>query len=113
MLLLLKQVGQGSISSIVSSARALLASIALMYQEKPSLLLCNGPGTCVPVCVAAKLLIPVMKCRVVFIESIARVESLSLSGKLLLYLRLADAVCVQWQKLTMQHPGVIYVSHII
>jgi hypothetical protein len=64
-----------------------------------SQLLCNGPGTCVPLCFAAFLarVFLFRPCSVVFIESFCRVQSLSLSG-LLLY-PLVDEFVVQWPQL--------------
>ena len=41
--------------------------------------------------------------RIVYVESIARVFSLSLSGKILYILRLADAVFVQWPELQQRY----------
>ncbi|KAJ5818374.1 hypothetical protein N7474_003965 [Penicillium riverlandense] len=76
----------------------------------PDLILTNGPATAVCMIVAAKLLrflhffLPFYKAysgmpklRTVFIESWARVSTLSMSGKLLL--PLADTFLVQWPKL--------------
>ena len=95
--------------SETTGLRAILAAFALVLRERPRVILCNGPGTCLPVCVAAF----VAKCLpeavgrapvVVYVESVARVESLSLTGKLLYHLRLADEVFVQWETLAGRYP---------
>jgi beta-1,4-N-acetylglucosaminyltransferase len=93
-------VGQSYATAVVSTLRGFASSAALLLRERPSLVLVNGPGTCLPVAVLAAALsrlrlIP--PCRVVFVESICRVKSLSLTGKLLY--RVADRVLVQWQEL--------------
>ena len=65
-----------------------------------------------PVCAAGKL-VPWLSCRVVFVESIARIDDLSLTGKLLHGLRIADAVCVQWPKLSCKYKRVRDIGFII
>jgi beta-1,4-N-acetylglucosaminyltransferase len=42
----------------------------------------------------------------IYVESLARVKSLSLSGKLLL--RVVDRFVVQWPELTALHPKIEY-----
>ena len=42
--------------------------------------------------------------QIVYVESIARVESLSLSGKILYHSRIADAFFVQWPHLQQRFP---------
>lgn len=42
--------------------------------------------------------------RIVYVESIARVNSLSLSGKILYHFRIADAFFVQWPHLQHKFP---------
>jgi hypothetical protein len=67
------------------------AGVATTLAERPDVILCNGPGTCIPLCAAAfalRMLSPVFPRwaggsapAVVYVESIARVASLSLSGE--------------------------------
>lgn len=54
------------------------------------------PGTCLPICLAGFALrfLGLKRVRVVFVESLCRVHSLSLTGRLLYYL--ADRFVVQW-----------------
>ena len=62
----------------------------------------NGPGTCVPLCIAALLLSLcglAPRCDIVFVESVARVRSLSLTGRVLLALGACSAFVVQWATL--------------
>jgi beta-1,4-N-acetylglucosaminyltransferase len=93
-------VGQSYTTAVVSTARGFASSASLLMRERPSLLLVNGPGTCLPVAVLAVALSRlglVPRCRVVFVESVCRVTTLSLTGKLLY--RVADRVLVQWPEL--------------
>ena len=98
-----REVGQSYVSSVWSTLGALVASATVVWREEPGLLLCNGPGTCVPFAAAAKALNALApwrrRCKVAYVESAARVTSLSLSGKLLFHLGLADLFLVQWPEL--------------
>ncbi|KAF9227396.1 oligosaccharide biosynthesis protein Alg14 like protein [Gyrodon lividus] len=60
------------------------------------LLILNGPGTCVTLCAAVMLnkLIGLPSPKMVYVESFARVRSLSLSGRILCYM--VDRFIVQW-----------------
>ncbi|EDW55388.1 GM19571 [Drosophila sechellia] len=50
-----RNVGQSWLSSIFTSLWALLWSCYLVWRDRPQLILCNGPGTCVPFFYAAYL----------------------------------------------------------
>lgn len=75
--------------------------------------LCNGPGTCVPICVSALLLgiLGIKKVIIVYVESICRVETLSLSGKILWHL--SDYFIVQWPTLKEKYPKSVYLGRIV
>ena len=75
--------------------------------------LCNGPGTCVPVAYASLLLrvFRFRRVRIAFTESVARTKRLSLSGKLLY--PIADSFMVQWPQLVGQYPRARYVGFVI
>ncbi|ESK97111.1 glycosyltransferase family 1 protein [Moniliophthora roreri MCA 2997] len=62
-------------------------------------LIVNGPGTCFVLCLAVFLnkFLGLQAPRVIYVESFARVKSLSLSGKLLQYI--VDRFIVQWPTL--------------
>lgn len=98
-----REVGQSLLSSVPSTLRAFFACVKLVYRLRPGLVLTNGPGTCVPVCLAAFLLrfLGILDVRIVFVESVCRVRTLSLSGRIL-YL-FADQVQVQWPQLAQRY----------
>ncbi|KAJ7579110.1 glycosyltransferase family 1 protein [Mycena floridula] len=62
-------------------------------------LILNGPGTCLPLCMAVYLakFLGVASPKIIYIESFARVKTLSLSGKLLR--PIVDRFIVQWPAL--------------
>lgn len=75
--------------------------------------LCNGPGTCIPLCTAGLLLgiLGLKRVLLVYVESICRVESLSLSGKILY--PFADYFFVQWKPLQAKYPKSTYIGRIV
>ena len=99
-----REVGQSYISSVATTMYALVHAVVLVFRSRPSLLLCNGPGTCIPVCAAALglRLLGVKYVTIVYVESIARVQTLSLSGRILL--PIADHFLVQWPALAEKFP---------
>ena len=48
-----REVGQSYWSSALTTLYALAHAFVLVLRIRPSLLLCNGPGTCIPICIAA------------------------------------------------------------
>lgn len=98
-----REVGQSYFSSLFTTAFALLHAVGIVLRSSPQLILCNGPGTCIPICASAYILkFFGRKVKIVYVESIARVETLSLSGKLLY--RTADHFLVQWPQLQAKYP---------
>lgn len=74
-----REVGQSYISSIFTTLHSLIYSIYICMKEKPDLILCNGPGTCLPIVLSAFSfrVLGVTKAqqgKVVFCESFCRVE---------------------------------------
>lgn len=94
-----REVGQSYVSAIAPTLRAVAASFAVVRRLKPDVLLCNGPGTCLPIALAAAVLrcAGIVRTRIIFVESVCRVTSLSLTGRLLY--PIADEVQVQWPEL--------------
>jgi beta-1,4-N-acetylglucosaminyltransferase len=93
----------------------MLACWRIVLAEKPDLVLVNGPGTCIPICAASLLLraAHVHDTRIAYVESIARVRSLSLSGKVLYHSRAADLLLVQWPELQAKAPRSHYVGRLM
>ena len=75
--------------------------------QYPDVIIVNGPATAVMVIIASIILkfvglAPVWSMRCIYVESFARVVSLSLSGKIILKLGLSDIFIVQWEKLAQK-----------
>ena len=99
-----REVGQSWVTSAVSTAWATFFAVYIVLKERPGLLLVNGPGTCLPLCVIAHAArcLQVLNTRIVFVESIARTKLLSLTGKIIYVCRMSDLFLVQWPSLGQQ-----------
>jgi len=108
-----REVHQSWLSTIFTTLNAILFSFPVVFQEKPHLLLCNGPGTCIPICLAAFVLkvAGLRDVTMVFVESICRVKTLSLSGKIMYHF--ADHFLVQWKQLQVNFPKAIYLGRLV
>jgi beta-1,4-N-acetylglucosaminyltransferase len=82
--------------------------LALSGNALGDFLIMNGPGTCVVLCAGVWVarMLGIRTPRMVYIESFARVQSLSLSGKILA--RFVDRFVVQWPELQAKVPGADY-----
>ncbi|RID78083.1 hypothetical protein BRARA_A00937 [Brassica rapa] len=108
-----REVGQSYVTSVWTTILATVHALWLMIRIRPQVILCNGPGTCIPLCVIAFLfkVYPLLKWSSIFyVESVARVQKLSLSGLLLYKLRIADQFFVQWPQLQKNYPRAHYVG---
>ena len=108
-----REVGQSYFFSLFSTLYAFVYSTILLLRIRPRILICNGPGTCVPICLAAVIIrnVTLFYIQIVYIESICRVRTLSLSGKILY--PLANQFLVQWQDLTIDYPKAKYVGRVM
>lgn len=110
-----REVGQSYITSIATTLLAILHAMWLIIRIRPQVIFCNGPGTCIPLCASAFLLkvLGLGWSSIFYIESIARVKKLSLSGLLLYKLRLADQFFVQWPQLQQKYPRAQYAGRLM
>ena len=108
-----REVGQWRVSSGVTFLKALFRSLPLVFRLRPDVILCNGPGTCVPPCLAGVLLgvLGVKKVLIVYVESVCRVETLSLSGRILY--PISDYFFVQWPTLKERYPKSIFRGRVV
>jgi len=78
--------------------RNALLSWRVLHTCKPDVILSTGAGVAVPFLILGKLL----GCRTVFVESITRIETLSLSARLAL--PFIDVLYVHWPQLQTRYP---------
>ncbi|KAL0659319.1 hypothetical protein Bca4012_079904 [Brassica carinata] len=107
-----REVGQSYVTSVWTTIVAIVHALWLMIRIRPQVILCNGPGTCIPLCVIAFLfkVLGIRWSSIFYVESVARVKKLSLSGLLLYNLRMADQFFVQWPQLQKNYPRAHYVA---
>ncbi|PVU98242.1 hypothetical protein BB559_001720 [Furculomyces boomerangus] len=98
-----RKVGQSFLTSVFTTLVAFYHSFFIIVSEKPDIILCNGPAICVPIVIASYIprILGIKWIFVLYIESFARVKSLSLSGKILY--PLADNFIVQWEYLGLKY----------
>ncbi|KAK6347652.1 UDP-N-acetylglucosamine transferase subunit [Orbilia javanica] len=79
----------------------------------PDVVVCNGPATAVMMVLACYIYKFFGRCstRIIYVESFARVTTMSLSGKLLL--PLANRFLVQWPQLAEIYPGVEHLGFLV
>jgi len=133
-----REVGQTGPAVLLNTARAFFAALALLAAARPALVLANGPGTALPVLLAAALLRAAAGARaraaaacrraacrrarppgaragpaVVYVESVCRVTSLSVTGRVAYALGLADDFQVQWPELHAAYPRTRLVGNLM
>lgn len=77
-------------------------SIRILIKEKPDCIISLGALATYPICLFAKL----RGTKVIYIESFARVDYPSLTGKLMY--QIADLFIVQWEELLETFPNAMY-----
>lgn len=81
-------------------------AMKILSKEKPEFIITTGALIAFPFCLYAKL----MRCKVIYIESFARVNNRSLTGRLVY--PFADLFLVQWESLLEFYPKAKYVGGI-
>lgn len=84
----------------------IINSAKVMAKEKPDIILSTGALVTVPTLYIGWILGK----RVIFMESMARVEGKSLSGKLVY--PIADLFLVQWESMLAYYPKAVYASRL-
>uniref|UniRef100_A0A914HD06 UDP-N-acetylglucosamine transferase subunit ALG14 n=1 Tax=Globodera rostochiensis TaxID=31243 RepID=A0A914HD06_GLORO len=110
-----REVGQNYLSSVGSTLTAFFHSFLLVNKERADVVISNGPAIGLGICFFARFfdLTRIHRCRVVFIESICRVQKLSLTGCIVYHFRIAHAFLVQWKDLQKKYPKTEYVGRLV
>ncbi|XP_033636754.1 UDP-N-acetylglucosamine transferase subunit ALG14 homolog [Asterias rubens] len=108
-----REVRQSYITSVASTLYASLYSFPLVFRHSPDLILCNGPGTCIPICAAGFTMrfLGMKDVQQVYVESVCRVQTMSLSGRIM-YL-FADHLLVHWPSLKEKYSKSIYLGRVV
>lgn len=93
-------------TSILGYIKNAAQSLGIYIRERPRIILTTGAGIALPTC----LLGCIYGSKIIFVESGARVTTMSKTGKILY--RIADVSYVQWPSLQRQYPKSIYVGRL-
>ena len=85
----------------------LLKCIHAVFKERPDVLISTGAAAGCMACYLGKIL----GAKVIWVDSIANVKHLSLSGRMVRYI--ADMFLVQWPELVNQYKNVEYAGTLI
>lgn len=91
----------------VAFVRNLLAAVQLMRRVRPAVMITTGADIAVPFAWVARL----FGARVVYIESLTRLDELSLSGRLIA--PVATRMYVQWPELQRARPDAVYAGSVL
>lgn len=81
-------------------------SLYILLKERPDVIICTGVLAMIPLCLLAKL----VRKKLVYIESFAKVTSATETGKLMY--RCADKFYVQWEPMLEIFPKAVYLGGI-
>lgn len=81
-------------------------SLIIYLREKPDVVICTGVLAMIPICVISKL----FNRKIIYIESFAKVNSATQTGKLLY--KFANQFYVQWETMLEIFPNAIYLGGI-
>ena len=80
----------------------ILKTIKIFIVENPDVIISTGALSTIPLCLFGKL----FKKKIIFIESFAKLNSPTLTGKLVY--KFADQFYVQWEEMLAVYPNAIY-----
>lgn len=101
-LYLLKQVNRKESSFIPFMISNFFESRRIFNEEKPDIIVSTGVLATIPMCVIAKM----HKKKVIYIESYAKVNSPTLTGRFMAHI--ADNFFVQWESMLEVYPKALY-----
>ena len=87
--------------------RNLILAWKILSKEKPQVVLSTGAGVCVPFFLVARI----RGIKTVYIESLARINELSLTGRLVY--RFTDEFIVQWPELAERYRNAKYKGQLL
>lgn len=79
----------------------IITTLKIFIKEKPDIVISTGALATIPMCIIAKL----FKKKVIFIESFAKINSPTLTGKLIY--KFADQFYIQWDSMKEFYPNAI------
>lgn len=93
--------------NFINFIRNIFLSFPILSKERPELVVSTGAGVAVPFIYAAKIL----RIKTLYIESLTRVEDLSLTGKMIY--PVVDDLLVQWPELAKKYKKAKFAGQVI
>ncbi len=103
---LVPQINRKEKGFLLHFAKLFITSNKILKKERPDYIISTGALATVPVCVIGKL----RKVKIIYIESFARVDDASMTGKLMY--PIADLFLVQWEEMLKIFPKATYAGGI-
>ena len=88
--------------------RVIYQSFNIFVREKPQIILSTGSGTGCLLCLLGKIL---FRCKVIWVDSIANTQILSLSGRIARYF--ADICLTQWPSVANKYKNVRFAGAVL
>lgn len=96
------QINRKEIMFVPKFVNLFFKSFWLLLKERPDIILSTGALATFPISLLGKI----MGKRIIYIESFARVDNPSLTGKLMY--KIADLFIVQWEDMLSVYPNAVY-----
>jgi len=90
--------------NILNLIRNFLLAVNILKKERPNVVVTSGAGVGVPFIYIAKM----FNIKTIYIESLTRIEDISLSGKMVYFV--VDHFLVQWPELTKKYRKAMYIA---
>jgi UDP-N-acetylglucosamine:LPS N-acetylglucosamine transferase len=100
-------IGEADRRKPLDALAVVVRSFLLAWRERPTVVITTGSMPIAMFCLWAKLL----GAKIVWIDSIAQIDKMSVSGRLML--RVADLCLVQWPDLVRRHRGAEYCGELL
>ena len=97
-----REINDKKIAYVFKTIKLFFRSISIIKKNKIDVIITAGPGISIPFCYAGKFL----NKKIIFIESLARIKTKSISGKLIY--PIADLFFVQWKENLTNYPKAKY-----
>ena len=97
------QINRKEIFFIIKFIVLFIKAFFILNKEKPDFVITTGALCSYPVCIIAK---KIFKSKIIYIESFARCDTVSLTGKLMI--KYADLFIVQWKEMLKLLPKAVY-----
>ena len=97
-----KQINRRELLFLPKFIKTFFQSAGILLKEKPNYIVSTGALATFPICLLGKLL----RKHIIYIESFARVDTASLTGRLMYHI--ADLFIIQWEELKRIYPKAVY-----